>query len=69
MLYLVCQNCCFDTEEEYRKVNKLLLLANKCITMYKYGTHSNLIALFEAEKSYRKKVQFVIMYIDVLHFM
>jgi hypothetical protein len=44
----------FDTEEEYRKVNKLLLLAKKCISMYKYGTHNNLIALFEAEKSWRK---------------
>ena len=44
----------FDTEEEYRKINKLLLIAKKCISMYKYGTHNNLIALFEAEKSWRQ---------------
>ena len=44
----------FATEKEYKNANKLLLIAKKCISMYKYGTYCNITALFEGEKAWRK---------------
>ena len=44
----------FATEKEYKYANKLLLIAKKCVSMYKYGTYCNLTALFEGEKVWIK---------------
>lgn len=41
-------------EPIYRQVNQIILIAKLCISKYKYGTHPNLLAIFDNETCLRQ---------------